>query len=184
MPAQSNTRLVQWQDLQVRSDADTVLAIAEESGWTGCEIFGRGDMLTQPLESNGWMLVPADLYEYSIPAAGINRVLQVVSAGVRIQGVIIADDLHHKHPSAHRQRNTLATINSILLFIGKSLLGLILCALLIAAAVFILRHFLAAAVLAPLVLLGMGASYDPKLIILVDDGTGGILWVSILTWYE
>jgi hypothetical protein len=26
--------------------------------------------------------------------------------------------------------------------------------------------------------------YDPKLIILVDDGKGDIAWISLLTWYE
>ena len=29
-----------------------------------------------------------------------------------------------------------------------------------------------------------GTSYDPKLIILVDDGNGGTVWVSVLTWYD
>jgi hypothetical protein len=44
--------------------------------------------------------------------------------------------------------------------------------------------------LAPILILGFivtaGAStdYDPKLVILVDDGNGGTVWVSIFTWYE
>ena len=37
---------------------------------------------------------------------------------------------------------------------------------------------------APLMLLGAATDYDPKLIILVDDGNGGTVWVSLLTWYE
>jgi hypothetical protein len=39
-------------------------------------------------------------------------------------------------------------------------------------------------VLAPLVVIGAALGYDPKLIILVDDGNGGTVWVSLLTWYE
>jgi hypothetical protein len=44
--------------------------------------------------------------------------------------------------------------------------------------------------LAPFLLLGGGAGYgydydyDPKLIILVDDGSGDAVWVSLFTWFE
>jgi len=31
---------------------------------------------------------------------------------------------------------------------------------------------------------GTDVSYDPKLVILVDDGKGGTVWVSVLTWYD
>ena len=103
MFTQPNTQLVQWQDFKVRSEVDVVLEIAHQKGWKDCEIFGNGDMITQPLESMGWKLIPADLYEYSIPAEGVDRVLQTINAGVRIQGVIIADDNRRKEPPPTRQ---------------------------------------------------------------------------------
>ncbi len=96
MPTQPAPQVIQWQDLKIMSEADLVLALAHQKGWKDCEIFGYGDMIAQPLESAGWKLVPADLYEYSIPAKGVDRILQIVSAGVRIQGVIIADDTRRK----------------------------------------------------------------------------------------
>ena len=92
MFTQPTTQLVQWQDFKVKSEVDIVFEIAQQKGWKDCEIFGHGDMITQPLESMGWKLIPADLYEYSIPAEGVDRVLQTINAGVRIKGVIIADD--------------------------------------------------------------------------------------------
>jgi hypothetical protein len=42
----------------------------------------------------------------------------------------------------------------------------------------------------PILILGFialgvaGMAFDPKLIILVDDGQGGSVWVSLFTWYE
>jgi hypothetical protein len=29
-----------------------------------------------------------------------------------------------------------------------------------------------------------GVDYDPKLVVLVDDGKGGTTWVSLFTWYD
>ena len=57
-------------------------------------IAGNGDMITTPRESNNWKLIPADLYKYSIPTAAVARLHQIINAGVRVHGVIIADDEH------------------------------------------------------------------------------------------
>ena len=70
MSTQSIIQQVRWQDLKVRSEIDIVLEIAKKEGWEDCEIFGYGDMITQPQESNGWKLIPADLYKDSIPTRG------------------------------------------------------------------------------------------------------------------
>jgi hypothetical protein len=129
------------------------------------------------LESMGWKLIPADLYEYSIPAEGVDRVLQIINAGVRIQGVIIADDKRRKEPppTPVKPVDALPSVTTVMSFIGKVLLGLIVAAGVIAIAPHIL---IIGAVLA------LSASFDPKLIILVDDGNGGTAWVSLLTWYD
>ena len=77
MFTQPTTQQVQWQDFKVISEADLVLK-CQQNGWKDCEIFGSGDMITQPLKSMGWKLIPADLYEYSIPDAGVDRILQIL----------------------------------------------------------------------------------------------------------
>jgi hypothetical protein len=180
MFTQPNTQLVQWQDFKVRSEVDVVLEIAHQKGWKDCEIFGNGDMITQPLESMGWKLIPADLYEYSIPAEGVDRVLQTINAGVRIQGVIIADDQRRKAPppTPVKPAVSLPSAATVLSFIGKALLGLVMIAGFIAFASSMIF-------LAPLLLLAcITPALDPKLIILVDDGNGGTAWVSLLTWYD
>src|SRR5512139_743742 len=91
---------VRWQDLRVKSELDIVFDIAEQQGWKDCEVFGSGDMITQPQESKGWKLIPADLYEDSIPPQAVGRLHQVINAGVRVRGVIIADDQRREEPAA------------------------------------------------------------------------------------
>ncbi len=183
MNTQSTPKLVQWQDFKVISDADLVLKTAQQKGWKDCEIFGYGDMITQPMESLGWKLIPADLFEYSIPAEGVARILQIVNAGVRIHGVIIADDNRRKNPPPRPAKPlvSMPSARTIFSFIGKALLGLI------AFAGVALSGLMIAAVLlflAPLIILGAALSQDPKLIILVEDGNGRMVWISVLTWFD
>ena len=185
MFTQPTTQQVQWQDLKVISEVDLVLNIAQQNGWKDCEMFGSGDMITQPLESTGWKLIPADLYEYSIPEEGVDRILQILNAGVRIQGVIVADDQHRTNPPPAPAKPvvTLPSARTVLSLLGKVLLGLV-----VIATVALLGLTLVAGVLflAPLLILGapMDMDYDPKLIILVDDGNGGTAWISVLTWFD
>lgn len=177
-----STQLVQWQDLKVFSEVDLVLKTAQQKGWKDCEVFGQGDMITEPLETLGWKLIPADLYEYSIPAEGISRILQIVEAGVHIQGVIIADDLRRKSPPAPaKPLVSLPSANSILSFIGKILLGIVAFAMII---FFGLTLVTGGIFLIPMVLLSVIFGQDPKLVVLVDDGNGGTTWISVLTWYD
>ncbi len=183
MTTQSTTQLIQWQDFKVMSEVDLVLKIAQQNRWKDCKIFGFGSMITQPLESFGWKLVPADLYEYSIPPEGVERILKIVNSGVRIQGVIIADDERGKN-SSHTQEKPMVSMPSarkVYSLIGRGLLGLVI---LVCGVLFGLTVVAGAIVIVPLIILGAAFGYDPKLIILVDDGKGGTVWVSVLTWYD
>ncbi len=148
-------------------------------------------MITTPRESNNWKLIPADLYKYSIPTAAVARLHQIINAGVRVQGVIIADDEHRTEPSPApaRPKVSLPSAEKIMSFIGKALLGLI-CVAGVLAAFWLLTVSLL--YLWPIIIVigliaggrGQGMAYDPKLVILVDDGKGGTVWVSLFTWYD
>lgn len=198
--------------MKVRSEIDIVLEIAKKEGWKDCEVFGYGDMITQPQESKGWKLIPADLYKYSIPIQAAGRLHQIINAGVRVQGVIIADDERRKEfePAPAKPRVSLPSLKPIVAAIGKALLGLIhsvraiasffgkaLLGLICIAVAVTLVALLAFALINyfwPVMLLGFcivlgtgkatGTKFDPKLVILVDDGCGGTAWVSLFTWYE
>ena len=189
MTTQPITQQVRWQDLTVRSELEVVLEIAKKEGWKDCEIFGHGDMLTQPQESKSWKLIPADQYKYSIPAQAVARLYQIINAGVRVQGVIIADDQHRTEPAPAPARLAVSqpSVKKGVPFIGRALLGLISVASLIGV-IWLLS--MAPIFIVPMVILGLlvsgstSKSYDPKLVILVDDGKGATVWVSLFTWYD
>jgi len=193
MSTQMIKQQVQWQELTVRSEVDVVLEIAKKEGWEDCEIFGHGDMITQPQESMGWELIPADLYKYSIPAEGVTRLHQIINAGVRVQGVIIADDERRTEPplTPAKPKVSLPSAETVVSFIGKALLRLFL----VAGAIALVSLFAIVLLYAlPIIFLGLlmsaiagpgtGVDYDPKLVVLVDDGRGGTAWVSVFTWYD
>ena len=175
MFTQPTTELVQWHDFKVKSEVDIVFEIAEQKGWTDCEVFGYGDMITEPMDSKGWELIPADIYEYSIPAEGVERVLETINAGVRIKGIIIADDKRSdsQPTSPAPEKDPLQTAEATFTFIGKALAGLF-------------KAVVSVVAIIPMLVIGLfaGLVFDPKLIILVDDGRGKTVWISLLTWYE
>lgn len=204
MSTQTVSQQVRWQDLKIRNEIDIVLEMAKKEGWEDCEVFGYGDMITQPQESMGWKLIPADLYKYSIPTEGVVRLHQIINAGIRVQGVIIADDGRRTEtpPAPAQPKIPVPSVTEILSFIGRALsalgralvgLGKVLVGLIIVAGVIAFFSTIASWVLhfAPIMIIlglivtiGSSAIYDPKLVILVDDGNGGTVWVSLFTWYD
>ena len=189
MSTQPITQQIRWQDMKVRNEIDVVLEIAEKEGWKDSEIFGHGDMITQPQESMKWKLIPADLYKYSIPTEAVRRLHRIINAGVRVQGVIIADDERRTvpPPAPGRFEVLLPSIGKIVSFMGKALLRLICVAgVLVLLWLFTISLIYAAPIiiLGLIVWVGTSMAYDPKLIILVDDGKGGTVWVSVFTWYD
>jgi len=201
MYTQSIIQQVRWQDLEVRSEVDIVLEIAQKEGWEDCEIFGYGDMITQSQESTGWKLIPADLYEDNIPTEGVARLHRIINAGVRVRGVIIADDERRTEtpPAPAKPKISLPSTTEISSSIGRALVGVgkvlgkVLVGLIIAAGVIAFISTIVTALIyaAPIMIIfgligaaGSSTDYDPKLVILVDDGKGGTVWVSVFTWYD
>lgn len=191
MSAQTITQQVRWQDFSVRNEVDTVLEMARQQGWQDCEVFGSGTMIMQPQEAQGWKLIPADMYEYSIPSDAARRVLQVINAGVRVQGVIIADDQRREvvtpPPAPDSPSVPLEWARPLAARAAKALLWLVVAAVMLiflAGMVYILLT--AAPLLIGMLVLGAltGTKYDPKLVILVDDGRGGSAWIALFTWYD
>jgi hypothetical protein len=185
MSTQIINQQVRWQDLTVRSEVDIVLEMARREGWEDCEMFGHGSMITQPQEAMGWKLIPADVYKYSIPTEAVARLHQVINAGVRVQGVIIADDERRTEPSPTKPNVSLPSVKTTLAFIGKALVRLIC---VVGAITLVALFALSLIYMLPVILLALLAggslAYDPKLVILVDDGKGGTGWISLFTWYD
>jgi hypothetical protein len=219
MAEQNALELVRWQDLKVKSELEIVLEIAQKEGWKDCEVFGHGDMIMEPQESKGWKLIPADQYKDSIPLQAVERLHQIINAGIRVRGVIIADDGRRTEPTTEveiipapvmtvreRPKVSLSFLRPVVLLLARVLLGVVCIAGIIAIGLGILALVSAVAQafvhiwwILPVGLLFFGIAnagtrtgqgtgstydYDPQLVILVDDGTGGTSWVSLFTWYD
>jgi hypothetical protein len=210
MSAQTLGQQVQWQDLKVRSELEVVFEVAGKEGWKDYEIFGYGDMITQPREITGWKLIPADQYDHSIPIEAIKRLHEVINAGVRVQGVVIADDQRRTEPPpapaksrVQLKKVLLKAVGSVVSGIARALVWLTIVAICVAVVIGLIALVVTWPVyFVPLIILGLlacssagpstGASsitntsmrYDPKLVVLVEDGNGGTAWVSLFTWYE
>lgn len=191
MSIQPVTKQVRWQDLLVVNEVEMVLGIARQFGWDDCEIFGSGDMITEPQESMGWDLIPGDQYKYSIPDEAVGRLHHLINAGIQIKGVIIADDQRSRQepePSPE-PRFSLPALETILSAIGKALLKILTVTAIVAlvgVGAIVLLYLSPILLLFGLMSMGKGATveYDPKLVVLVDDGQGGTAWISLFTWYD
>jgi hypothetical protein len=160
---------------------------------------------------------------------------QIINAGIRVRGVIIADDKRKPQPAPApvpepaRPRFSLPSLKPVLSgvgkmvkgvihgagavmsffgnallglagavvsLIGKMLLGLVyaagVAAMIGAAGYMLINHFWLALPVGLVMLMCATSNpdptrrvkYDPKLVVLVDDGNGRTVWVSLYTWYD
>lgn len=189
MSKQTVTKQVRWQDLRVRNDIDLVWNLAHEQGWEDCEIFGYGNMITNTQEEMGWELIPADLYKYSIPAEGLRRVHTLVNQGVRIHGIIIADDQHKNEISQKgtQSKESSTTKREIFPYWGKAIPALIFSAVIVSLFSLSFTTILFLTPLITLILLlgsALNLEFDPKLIVILEDDNKDKVWVSLFTWYD
>lgn len=154
--------------------------------WNDVEVICQREMVTAPVFENGWKLIPADQYEYSIPPEALRRVSLLLNAGVRIQGIIIADDVRSrpakpKTPDIGPIEIDWVTVRKVLRFLG--IMAAVLAAV---VAIITLAAVIAAIGLGLLVAVALGTAlvYDPKLIVLIPDAEGKTIWVCLYTWYE
>lgn len=74
-----------------RSQANRILALAKAQGWEDVRRVGRGGMIGEPLETNGWLVMPIEMYKGSIPFEAFQRE-SIIKARVKVKGFLIADD--------------------------------------------------------------------------------------------
>jgi hypothetical protein len=174
-----------------------VLEIAKRKGWDNVVVMGDGDMIDRPQTIGEWMVYPADQYPSEIPQEGMNRVYQLVNAGVRIKGVAVLDDLRHPRPRLRpillppptpepiQRKWVIPHIDVDWGFVfsttAKILLGTVAVGLAVIAGIALLAVALAVGT-ALLILAGVGAAlaYDPALVVVTEDNQ----WVAVYMWLE
>ena len=195
------TKTVNQVQFQEMSDDMYLLSeVASQNGWTDVESFWQGEMITKPMEVNGWKLIPADQYKYSIPSEAVGRVFELLNAGVQIKGIVIADDKRSyeakQKPAKPSPQKTDSKPRKDTFDLGQfdwdvvltilKVLGVIAAVIAAVITLSALLAVIATVGVGILVVAGiLGAlAFDPKLIVLISDGNGGTIWVCLYTWFE
>jgi len=80
----------------------TVGEIARKHGWKvgrkEVRVIGHGGLPDYRVEENGWILMRAIDYEGIVPQEALDRVRTLISEGIEIKGLLIADDLRRNEP--------------------------------------------------------------------------------------
>ncbi len=156
------------------SQLKLLLAVAKRRGWENVRKIGHGGMINQPIETNGWLVMPIAMYKGIIPPEAIQKIETLANIGIHVKGFLIADDQRH----AAEQWNDVASqrpSNVIDWEKTANVLGKILAVTMIGAVIISLFPlFLAVGAI------GAGIAYDPILIIVTDEDE----WVSLYEWYH
>ncbi|MBN1536195.1 MAG: hypothetical protein JW908_05640 [Anaerolineales bacterium] len=128
------------------------------------EVIGKGRLPTEPMQIGDWWVVPAHVYNSTIPPEAIGKVFDLINQGVRLRGLLVADDIRKTKPQEKNEHENEANQ------VGDRIFGIIAG---IAGAVGMLA-------LGMIWLLGSVVAYDPMLIAVLEDGR----WICIHSWYE
>jgi hypothetical protein len=71
-----------------------ILAIAKKHGFENVRQIGYGALPDQPLASNGWLVMPRQMYKGIIPPHVLQQA-EILTKGIPIKGFIVADDQRH-----------------------------------------------------------------------------------------
>jgi hypothetical protein len=155
------------------SQANLILARANLHKIENVRVIGRGGLVDQAIESNGWRVMPPSLYKGIIPREAWETA-EALTKGIPIKGFLIADDRRSVESSRQSIAARIPKINpdwrKIVTITGR-----------VAGAI-----ALAGAVVSFLpLLLGIGAigvalAYDPLLIAVTADDE----WICLYEWWE
>src|SRR5215208_4798076 len=74
------------------SQSKLIFANAKLNGNKNVRKVGEGDLITQPIETNGWLAMPIEMYKGIIPREGM-EIAETLTKGIPIKGFLIADDM-------------------------------------------------------------------------------------------
>lgn len=150
-------------------DIELLFKTAQEKGWKDVGTFGHGKMITEITNIGEWRLFPADLYNNPIPAWAMQRVFYCVNAGIKIKGIVIADDLRkYTEKPTKPVPPKLPDMSEFVKFIG-ALFGFLLHAALMIG-------YIALMIIASII------QFDP-LVVIVLDGKEDSPWMYIAEYY-
>lgn len=180
---------------RVSRQAGKVLAVGERMGWD-FRVLGRAPMMTAPVFTGGWWVVPAQMDRAVIPADVRPRVMdkvgEIYQAGINPKGWLLAHEApkllaapasDNKAPTPWWQRYWLMVATRpwavVSVAIGLAVVGPSIAAFVWGLLVKVMMAALMIIAI-PVVLLGLGAvsGVDPMLILVTEDN----VWIEIDQW--
>lgn len=78
------------------SQKDKILTLASKEGWDKIRVVGRGGMIYQIMNLNGWKVMSINNYRGIVPQKALDRIEILKSNGIKFSGILIADDQRSK----------------------------------------------------------------------------------------
>lgn len=143
---------------------DTKLDFKIQTILDNYEVIGSGPMITTPCQIGEWWVTPLKDYKGQIPADIQQKLNEFLSSGVKIEGLLVADDMRDirikRAQEAKRKETQMQAVEAGVLIavniLGRVALGFVY---LMAAALF---------------------AVDPMLIAVLPDGR----WICLGSWYD
>jgi hypothetical protein len=134
---------------------------------------GDGGMIDQPIETNGWFVMPPDMYDGIIPRVAWDAA-ETLTKGIAIKGFLVADDKREIDQKLRRQ----AFVNKIKSIdwarVASSTAWVVGAIAVVAAVISILPVVLVVGAVAT------AFTYDPLLIAVTEENE----WICVYEWWH
>ena len=156
------------------SQAKQIFARAKLYGLENVRKVGEGGLIDQPMETNGWLAMPLDMYDGIIPREAWDAA-EILTKGIPIKGFLIADDKRIVDRKLRRQA-MIDRVKSVDWGKVSSDAGRVAAAIAVVGLVVAILP----AVLFFGVMLGALTLYDPLLIAVTEDDE----WICVYEWWH
>jgi hypothetical protein len=155
------------------SQSKLILANAKICGAENVRKVGHGGLIDRPIKTNGWLVMPPEMYKGIIPREGM-EIAETLTKGIPIKGFLIADDMRSIEPGRQEAPVLKAKISPNWRKMASGA-GKVAAAIAVGGAII---SFLP-------VVLGIGAitlalAYDPLLIAVTAEDE----WICVYQWWD
>jgi hypothetical protein len=155
------------------SQSKLILANATINGAENVRKVGRGGLINRPIKTNGWLVMPIEMYKGIIPREGV-EIAETLTKGIPIKGFLIAEDVRgieeRRQKPTNLKPNILPDWRKITSGAGRVAAAIAVCGA-------IISFF-------PLVLgigaIGVALAYDPLLIAVTEEDE----WMCLYEWWH
>ena len=155
------------------SQAKLIFALAKMHGYENVRKVGEGDLIDQPIKTNGWLVMPIEMYKGIIPREA-RETAETITKGIAIKGFLIADDMRSVEGRREEPKVLLPKVSPDWGKIASGA-GKVAAAIAVGGAIISILP----------VVLGIGAitlalAYDPLLIAVTAENE----WICVYQWWD